>query len=37
MPETSNTVSKPVDRQRLLDLVVFEYRSLVVRRLDGMT
>lgn len=23
----------PVDRQRLLDLVVFEYRSLVVRRL----
>ncbi len=25
--------SAPVDRQRLLDLVVFEYRSLVVRRL----
>lgn len=26
----------PVDRQRLVDLVVFEYRSLVVRRL-GVT
>ena len=25
--------SLPVDRQRLVDLVVFEYRSLVVRRL----
>ena len=25
--------SEPVDHQRLLDLVVFEYRSLVVRRL----
>lgn len=30
------TVSGPVDRQRLADLVVFEYRSLVVRRL-GVT
>ena len=27
---------EPVDRQRLVDLVVFEYRSLVVRRL-GVT
>ena len=30
---TDNSDSAPVDRQRLLDLVVFEYRSLVVRRL----
>ncbi len=29
-----NSDSAPVDRQRLLDLVAFEYRSLVVRRLS---
>lgn len=29
-------VSEPVSRERLLDLIVFEYRSLVVRRL-GVT
>ena len=29
----SHSESLPVDRQRLVDLVVFEYRSLVVRRL----
>lgn len=34
---TSDSLSTdPVSRQRLLDLVVFEYRSLVVRRL-GVT
>lgn len=31
-----HTDSPPLDRQRLVDLVVFEYRSLVVRRL-GVT
>lgn len=31
-PDTTNT--SPVSRQRLVDLVVFEYRSLVVRRLQ---
>lgn len=35
MNENSNA-SAPVDRDRLVDLVVFEYRSLVVRRL-GVT
>jgi hypothetical protein len=35
--EHSETViSHSIDRQRLVDLVVFEYRSLVVRRL-GVT
>jgi hypothetical protein len=33
---TEPVTSGPVDYQRLLDLVVFEYRSLVVRRL-GVT
>ena len=36
MTETSTSPTQPVARQRLLDLVVFEYRSLVVRRL-GVT
>ena len=31
--EPPDASSEPVSRQRLLDLVVFEYRSLVVRRL----
>jgi len=34
--ECQSIPSEPVDRQRLVDLVVFEYRSLVVRRL-GVT
>lgn len=33
---SDRTASGPVEHQRLLDLVVFEYRSLVVRRL-GVT
>jgi hypothetical protein len=34
MMEISTEVGSPaVDRQRLVDLVVFEYRSLVIRRL----
>ncbi len=36
MDPAPDAPSEPVDRQRLLDLVVFEYRSLVVRRL-GVT
>lgn len=32
----SNSGSAPIDRDRLVDLIVFEYRSLVVRRL-GIT
>lgn len=35
-PEPRHQESGPVDPQRLVDLVVFEYRSLVVRRL-GVT
>jgi len=35
-PQSSTSASGPVDPQRLVDLVVFEYRSLVVRRL-GVT
>lgn len=34
--QPDQTASGPVDHQRLVDLVVFEYRSLVVRRL-GVT
>lgn len=34
--EQPNQHSEPMSRQRLVDLVVFEYRSLVVRRL-GVT
>lgn len=36
MNTSHSTASEPVDPQRLVDLVVFEYRSLVVRRL-GVT
>jgi hypothetical protein len=36
MNSSTNNDDKPVDRGRLADLVVFEYRSLVVRRL-GVT
>lgn len=36
MCSEAQPVSGPVDHQRLVDLVVFEYRSLVVRRL-GVT
>lgn len=36
MNPSHNSPGGPIDRQRLLDLVVFEYRSLVVRRL-GVT
>lgn len=36
MTPSPNSPGGPVDRQRLVDLVVFEYRSLVVRRL-GVT
>lgn len=32
--EPDTTDSSPLSRQRLVDLVVFEYRSLVVRRLQ---
>ena len=35
-PTPDQARSDPVDRERLVDLVVFEYRSLVVRRL-GVT
>ena len=36
MDTSPDRTGGPVDRQRLVDLVVFEYRSLVVRRL-GVT
>lgn len=35
-PQLKETASSAVDRQRLVDLIIFEYRSLVVRRL-GVT